>query len=68
MPIDDTPFEQVVVALATKCTGDAAEEPEIGAVTFTVANVGMAEMAIRINSCFIEILQLRMICTRMLSR
>jgi len=66
--MDDTPREQVVVAVATKCTGDAADEPEVGEVTFTVANVGMAEMAMRINRCFIEILQLRMICTRMLDR
>jgi hypothetical protein len=38
--MDDTPLEQVVVALATKCTGDAADEPDVGDVIFTVANAG----------------------------
>jgi hypothetical protein len=54
MPMDDTPLEQVVVAVATKCTGDAADEPEVGEVTFTVANAGMAEIATRKRKCFIK--------------
>jgi hypothetical protein len=52
--MDDTPLEQVVVAVATKCTGDAADEPEVGEVTFTVANAGMAEIATRKRKCFIK--------------
>jgi hypothetical protein len=42
--MDDTPLEQVVVALATKCTGDADDEPVVGDVILTVANAG------RVNS------------------
>jgi hypothetical protein len=51
--MDETPLEQVVVALATKCTGEADDEPLVGEVTFTVANAGMAEIATSTKRCFI---------------
>jgi len=54
MPIDDTPLEQVVVALATKCTGEVADEPVVGEVTLTVANAGMAQRAKRKRTYFIR--------------
>lgn len=54
MPIDDTPLEHVVVALATKWIGEPADEPEVGEVTFTVANAGMANIAMRTQRCFIR--------------
>jgi len=42
--MDETPLEQVVVALATKWIGEPAEEPEVGEVTDTLAN---AEVVIK---------------------
>ena len=38
MPIEETPLEQVVVALATKCTGEELVLPVPGAETDTPAN------------------------------
>ena len=38
MPIEETPLEQVVVALATKCTGEEPVLPVLGAETDTPAN------------------------------
>jgi hypothetical protein len=52
--MDDTPLEQVVVALATKCTGDAADEPEVGDVILTVANAGRVKSAMSTKKCFIR--------------
>jgi len=38
MPIDETPCEQEVVALATKCTGDGPVLTLLGTDTVTAAN------------------------------
>jgi hypothetical protein len=57
MPIEDTPAPQVVVAVATKWMGEAALDPELGDVTVTVANAGIAHNATRAKRCFIEALQ-----------
>jgi hypothetical protein len=43
MPIDATPFEQVVVvAVATNATGEETVEPLFGLVTVTLAKTGAA--------------------------
>src|ERR1700744_532412 len=43
MPMEPTPLEQVVVvAVATKETGDVTVAPLLGLVTVTVANAGAA--------------------------
>jgi hypothetical protein len=63
--MDDTPLEQVVVALATKCTGDADDEPVVGDVILTVANAGRVNSDMSTRKCFIRLLQLSPICIQM---
>src|SRR2546421_5655060 len=47
MPMEATPFEQVEVAEATKCTGDWTFPPLLGAVTVTVAKAAGTAIAKR---------------------
>jgi hypothetical protein len=42
MPIDATPFEQVLVAVATNWTGEPTVAPLLGWLTVTVANAADA--------------------------
>jgi hypothetical protein len=42
MPVDETPLAHVVVAVATKCTGDDVEVPVKGDETETAARAGIA--------------------------
>ena len=52
MPIEETPAEQLVVALATKWTGDETVLPETGEDTDTPANE-QADSASKHNNVFI---------------
>jgi hypothetical protein len=52
--MEDTPLEQVVVALATKWIGEAADVPKVGEVTFTVANAGTANITTKTKRGFIS--------------
>ena len=53
MPIDDTPVEHVVVALATTCTGDEMDAPVEGENTETEARAGIAASAMQHSRIFI---------------
>jgi len=52
MPIEATPPEQVVVALATKCTGEESVLPVVGDETDTPANA-LRDSVSKQNSVFI---------------
>jgi len=54
MPMDDTPPEQLVVPLATKCTGDATVLPLVGDDTDTVPKALAADRRMQKNTAFIS--------------
>lgn len=49
MPIDDTPLAQVLVEVATKCTGDGIVLPLVGEVTYTDPKAEAADRRIQQN-------------------
>jgi len=49
MPIAETPLAQVLVEVATKCTGDPKVLPLVGELTVTVANAEAADKRIQQN-------------------
>jgi hypothetical protein len=55
MPIDDTPLEQLVVALATKWTGNGTVLLLAGEETETAANEGVASKRMEHTERFMEL-------------
>jgi hypothetical protein len=54
MPIELTPLAHVVVAVATKCTGDDVEVPFKGEETETEARAGIAASTKQQSRVFID--------------
>ena len=54
MPMDDTPPEQLVVPLATKCTGDVVVLPPVGEDTDTMPKALAADRRMQQNTAFIS--------------
>jgi hypothetical protein len=53
IPTDETPFAQLVVAVAAKCTGEVMAVPVEGVDTVTVAKHGSAENKTQQKKIFI---------------